>query len=41
MSWSFTGVTDPVEVEMTQTLGFSPDVALLRFNHSSHGQVVS
>lgn len=32
MSWSFTGVTDPVEVEMTQTLGFSPDVALLRFN---------
>lgn len=32
MSWSFTSIVDPVEAEYNQTLGFAPDVALLRFN---------
>lgn len=32
MSWSFTGVVDPVQAVYSQGLGFSPDVALLRFN---------
>jgi hypothetical protein len=32
MTWSFTGVVDPVQAEYNQGLGFSPDVAVLRFN---------
>lgn len=32
MSWSFTSITNAVQVVYSQSLGFSPDVALLRFN---------
>ena len=32
MSWAFTGIVDPVEAIYSQGLGFTPDVAVLRFN---------
>ena len=32
MPWSFSTITSPVELTYTQTVGWSPDVALLRFN---------
>lgn len=32
MSWSFSGIFSPVECVYTQTVGFAPDVALLRAN---------
>lgn len=32
MSWSFTSIANPVECVYTQTVGFAPDVALLRAN---------
>lgn len=32
MGWSFTGITNPVQAEYSQSCGFSADVALLRFN---------
>lgn len=35
MGWTFPGIEKPVQAEYSQTVGFSPDVALLRFNLQS------
>jgi len=39
MGWSFPGITNPVECTYTQTLGFTPDVALLIANFQDVGNI--
>ena len=39
MGWTFPGITNPVECTYTQTLGFTPDVALLSANYQSSGSI--
>jgi len=39
MGWTFPGITNPIECTYTQTLGFTPDVALLRANFQDTGNI--